>query len=318
MRFLTLAPMALLYCSFAVAGAKEAPGSDWTYVQKRLTQAQLPASFIAEMKKIYKPNDFIKVLELNILLFLRQTDYHTPQVSTDAIGEVRSFVDRNKKAFDRMENEYGITREAISSLLYIETRHGANKGSFHVASVFLSLLQADRPTVTRYLKSRIPHHRSKADKALQAKITKRSKQKADWALAEIKALSDIHKRDKKVLTSLKGSFSGAFGMAQFIPSSYVNMARALKKGKSADLSKPDDAIASVAHYLFESGWRKKKTSSHKRALMRYNNSEDYAEAILSLAKRATPTKVAQREVQSVKKTTSGQSRGKPRRAVGAR
>lgn len=301
MRIFVLALLALFYCEFTPAAGPGEPGSDWAYVQKRLKQAKLPKAFIQDMREIYKPNDFMKVLELNILLFLRQTDYHTPQVSGDAVGEVRTFVNKNKKAFDSVEKEYGVSRETVSSLLYIETRHGANKGNFHVASVFLDLIQADRPTVVRYLKARLPHYTSNYDKAMQGKIAKRARLKADWALGEIKALSEMYKRDKKMLKSLKGSYSGAFGMAQFIPSSYVSMARSLKKGHTADIGKADDAIASVAHYLKVSGWRPKQNRSHKRALMRYNNSEDYAEAIMSLAKRASGEKIAQREVQAVGK-----------------
>lgn len=136
---------------------------------------------------------------------------------------------------------------------------------------------------------------------MQAKITKRAKSKSDWALAELKALRDIHRKDKTYLKGLKGSYSGAFGMAQFIPSSYNSLARPFKKGHSADLGKPEDAIASVAHYLHAHGWRRKQTRSHKRALMRYNNSEDYAQAILGLSKRSSAVKMAAREVQTVKK-----------------
>ncbi len=283
----------------AQAGSNDVPKPDWGYIQKRLQQAKLPPSFVADMKKIYNPNDFMKILELNVLLFLRQTDYHSPQATGDAVAEVRTFVNKNKFYFDVIEKQYGIPRETISSLLYIETRHGGNKGSFHVASVFLHLLQADRPTIQRYLKARLPSYTANYDKGMQAKITKRTKLKADWALAEIKALSQIHKKDKKLLKVLKGSFSGAFGMAQFIPSSYNALARPFKKGHSPDLTKPDDAITSVAHYLYVHGWRKNQKKSHKRALMRYNNSEDYAEAILGLSKRATPLKVAGRQVQAV-------------------
>ena len=113
----------------------------------------------------------------------------------------------------------------------------------------------------------------------------------------MKALSQMYKRDKNLVKGLKGSFSGAFGMSQFLPSSYVALATPLKKGQVPDLAKPGDAIASVAHYLKVNGWKKAQKRSHKRALMRYNNSEDYAEAILSLAGRAS----GKRDISSVKK-----------------
>ncbi len=286
-----------LWSSLAAAGALDVPAPDWPYVEKKLHKAKLSRKFIHEMKQVYRANDFMKVMELNTLLFLRATDYHGPQVSGDAVAEVRTFVQKNKSAFDQVEKATGVSREAISSLLYIETRHGGNKGTFHVASVFLHLVQADRPSVVRYLKARLPHYTNHYDNKTQSKIAKRAKTKAEWALAELKALGQMYKRDPHLVKGLKGSFSGAFGMAQFIPSSYTSLARPLKKGQVPDLSKPGDAIASVAHYLQVSGWKRAQKRSHKRALMRYNNSEDYAKAILSLAGRAT----AKRTLSSVSK-----------------
>jgi len=297
----------LMAVNTAHAGPNDAPPADWSYVEKRLKLEKFPAWFIADMKRIYNPKDFIKILELNILLPLRNTDYHRPQVSGDAVGEVREFVLKNHATFNAIEKQYSIPRETISSLLYIETRHGGNKGSFHVPSVYMHLLQADRPSVVRYLKARLPAYTSNYDKPMQAKIAKRAKTKAGWALAETKALKEMDRRDKKIVKDLKGSYAGAFGMAQFLPSSYVAFSKAFKKGKHADLGKADDAITSVAHYLYRHGWRKNQKRSHKKALMKYNNSEDYAEAILGLARRSTPlkakpTRLAKREVQTTVKT----------------
>ncbi len=268
--------------------APQLPEPDWAYVEKRLTQAKLPMSFIKEMRAIYNPKDFLKVLELNVLLFFRKTDYHQPQVSTNAIEDIKKFLNTHKNPFAEAEKKFSVSPATISALLWIESRHGANKGSFHVASVYLHLLQADRPSVQRYLKATLPKYTTNYDKSAQATVTKRTKSKSDWALAEIKAMRDIQKKDKSVLKHLKGSYSGAFGMAQFLPSSYVNFAKPFKKGRTPDLTKPDDAIISVANYLNKHGWRNKQHRSHKRALMRYNNSEDYAKAILSLASRAGP------------------------------
>lgn len=291
-RALLLGLSLLLVAEGASASTRE-PVPDWAYVRQKLVKAKFSKAYIAELKKIYDYDHFIKVLELNILAYLRTTDYHGPQVNRDAVKEVRDFVDKNRSTFKTIEKRYGVPPETISSLLYIETRHGANKGSFHVASVFLHILQADRPPVERYLKARLPHYTTKYDKKTQAEIARRTKRKAKWALEELAALKVLFERDEKMLRGLKGSFSGAFGMAQFIPTSYKKLARPFKKGKTPDLGKPDDAITSVAHYLHSHGWKKTKKRSHKRALMHYNNSEDYAEAILGLAKRARDATVKQ-------------------------
>lgn len=303
--------LGLFLATFLVAPAmatgnhSRLPEPDWAYVEKKLSKAGLPASFTREMRRIYNPKDFVKVLELNILLYLRKTNYHEPQVSPNAVDDIRKFLWKHQGPFNEAEKKYGVSPATISSLLWLESRHGANTGSFHVASVYLHMVQADRPTVQRYLKASLPKYTSNYDKGTQAQITKRTKTKADWALGEIKAMYAINKKYKKVLTNLKGSFAGAFGMAQFLPSSYNSYARSFKKGHAPDLNKPPDAIVSVANYLKQHGWRNKQHRTHKRALMRYNNSEDYAKAILSLASRAGPPLAsAPKPVKSKRKPSS--------------
>ena len=122
-------------------------------------------------------------------------------------------------------------------------------------------------------------------------------------MLELKALQTMHKRNAKALAGLKGSFAGAFGYPQFIPSSYVKWSRSQTKGKPADLTKPADAIESVAFYLKDNGW-KKAEKSHTKALMRYNNSDTYAAAIIELAskaRRGPGTPIAKRDTASEKK-----------------
>ncbi|MBY0346075.1 MAG: hypothetical protein K2P98_04330, partial [Neisseriaceae bacterium] len=48
---------------------------------------------------------------------------------------------------------------------------------------------------------------------------------------------------------------------------------------------PADAICSVGSYLKKHGWRATRSKTHMAALMKYNNSRDYAEAILKLAEK---------------------------------
>ena len=118
----------------------------------------------------------------------------------------------------------------------------------------------------------------------------RTKRKAAWALDELRALEKFYKKDKKMVSELQGSFAGAFGIPQFIPSSYFTYSRPLKKGAVADLYSPDDAISSVSNYLKKTGWNSKKRTRKMKALMHYNNSEDYAESILQLSEQITAIK----------------------------
>ena len=77
-------------------------------------------------------------------------------------------------------------------------------------------------------------------------------------------------------------------MPQFLPSSYVHFARSVNPKTQPALDQADDAIMSVAYFLKMHGWKTRQTKSHVKALKAYNNSLDYANAILTLAKKSSP------------------------------
>lgn len=270
----------------AVAEAKE-PDADWRFVETRLKKSGLKKKFIAELKTMYEPKHFRRVVELNVLLFLRQSDDHGIQVSHAAVENVKAFIDDHQSSLQFAEKEHGVSGSVIASLLWLESRHGVNTGRFHVPSVYLHLIQATRPEVVTHLHKNAKNFTPKgrvSNKNLRD-ITARTKTKTAWAISELKALQQIHQRDGQILRQLRGSFAGAFGIPQFLPSSYLKWARTIRKKGSPDLYKPQDAIHSVAFYLRDNGWKKGRKKSFVPALLRYNNSHDYAHAILKLAEK---------------------------------
>lgn len=285
------------------AQAKEkALRTDWPYVEKKLKASGFDKKFITDLKKHYEPKHFEMVVKLNVLLFLVTADYHGVQVTEEGVQKVRFFLAKNEKVFQQAEKDYGVSRNIIASLLWMETRHGQNQGVFHVASSFVHLLQADREDVKAFLQKKAPEYNQKVTAQQRKEIIARTKKKADWALQELKAVATLYKKDRKLAMNLRGSFSGAFGMPQFLPSSYQHWAKASKKGNVADLYKPSDAICSVGNYLKQHGWRWNKNTTHVKSLMKYNNSRDYAEAILKLAEKSkVPTSPLKRIPASKKK-----------------
>lgn len=258
----------------------------WNYAAKKMVAAGLKKKFILEVKRQYEPESFRQTLELNVLLYLKKTDIHGVQVSRDAEENIRKFLTANKKTFDQAEKEFQVSPSVIASLLWIESRHGKNVGKFHVPSVYVHLLQSDNPPVQKHLVAKGRDYKKKLTSKDVAEIKKRTKKKAEWAMAELKALQKMYDRDKNALKDLRGSFSGAFGYAQFIPSSYVSYARSPVKGKVPNLAVPADAIYSVGNYLKVHRWSWRNKKAQLSALMKYNNSEDYARAILKLGEKS--------------------------------
>lgn len=286
--FQILVFLVLGFASLAQAQMASKFQADKKWMQQELTKMKLSKNFIKEALENYQPESFESVLKLNLLGFLKPPQ-HMDLVTDQAVTESSRFLKENRKAFESAHKKYQVSSDVISALLWIETRHGDNTGQFHILSVYLHLLQSDR-VANRQLLTTMALEQNKSlkvytNKELKKKMQARTLKKAEWAREELRALASIHKKGQLNLKTLKGSYAGAFGLAQFIPSSYRDYAKSTNANVSPNLMKPKDAILSVAHYLSKHGWKNKKAQNKITALMSYNNSRDYADSILAISKQ---------------------------------
>ena len=93
---------------------------------------------------------------------------------------------------------------------------------------------------------------------------RRITRKAKWGMKELLCLVRLSEQGKVDLTRLKGSWAGAFGMPQFIPTSFEAYGVDWDRDGRVDLDTLSDAAASAANYLHSHGW--KKTLTRKKAL----------------------------------------------------
>ena len=98
--------------------------------------------------------------------------------------------------------------------------------------------------------------------------------RADFAEAQLKELLEFVNRKEIDVFTLKSSYAGAMSSAQFIPYS-VN-----KWWVGNDIDDIDNSILSVANYL---AYFKERTNSLSTAVIRYNPSTLYRDAVLDLA-----------------------------------
>jgi membrane-bound lytic murein transglycosylase B len=169
----------------------------------------------------------------------------------------------------------------------IESDFGAYRKLHSVFNVFVTLLWAAEPanfeTVRTIVQSRLPD-------ATAEKVRERSRAKAKWAYEQLGYLLRIAEREKIDLPALEGSWAGAFGWSQFIPSSYWGYAVDGNGDGRADLYTAADAVFSVANYLKSFGWKEGLTEEQYRGVVkRYNNSELYATTVLEAAARLRAT-----------------------------
>lgn len=285
--------------------------ADTVWVEKELTRMGLSKSFVAESMKYYEPSSFDPVVTLTMLSFLRPPGEHMDRVDAEAVAKTQSFIRENQKAFDLAEEKYDVSPSVISALLWIETRHGQNTGKFHIPSVFMHLLQSNQPR-NRIALTKLAFERNKKEnrytrKELRKMIAEKTKKRSQWAREQLLALAAIRKQRHLDIRTLRGSYAGAFGLPQFIPGSYLEYAKPFKTGGVAKLTEAPDAIMSVGYYLHRSGWKSESDDAKVDALLKYNNSRDYADSILEIARQATVAAVnttKARGVSSVKEKTS--------------
>ena len=202
-----------------------------------------------------------------------------------------SFIAKYEPIMAEAEARYGVDRETIAALMRCETRHGSVTGDYHVFSVYASMaLMNDKA----FIDSNIERAKSdlaseKADaKRIDSELTRirtRAESRSKWAYTELVNLLKIDRNGSADAMSIYGSWAGAFGWSQFLPSSYLRSAVDGNGDKKIDLFNPSDAIHSVANYLSKAGYKIGNNASRSRALRSYNNSTAYVESIMALAGR---------------------------------
>jgi len=226
-------------------------------------------------------------------LFHKETaDPYAKMQNAQSIQAIREFLARHKQIFDRIEQDYPVDRHVIASILYVESRFGNSPGRHPVVYVLSSMSLASKEWSIRSLLERLDNtfpDLSAIER--QRKITwikDRAESKASWAYEELTTLLKLRESHNLDVRSLRGSWAGAFGIPQFLPSSYKAYAVDGDGDGDVDLYSMEDAIASVANYLYHNGWRSKQISDERkrRAIWRYNHSEHYVSCIDTLSREA--------------------------------
>ncbi len=136
-----------------------------------------------------------------------------------------AFWQQNRDSLKAAEAQYGVPAEIIVAIIGVETSYGANKGKWRVLDA-LSTLAFDYP------------------------------RRADFFRKELANFLVIAYENQADATQYLGSYAGAMGFPQFMPSSYRHYAVDFTQDGRRDLwDNPADAIGSVANYLRENGWQ---------------------------------------------------------------
>lgn len=154
--------------------------------------------------------------------------YRDAFITPARVKKGTEFWNANKKTLSQAEKKYGVPASIIVAIIGVETNYGSNQGEFPVFDT-LATLAFKYPKRASYFKSE---------------------------LTQFLLLSRDQHWDP---LTIKGSYAGAIGLPQFMPSSYRHYAVDQNQDGQRDLlNNQSDAIFSVANYLKEHGWSKSK------------------------------------------------------------
>ena len=151
--------------------------------------------------------------------------YVSKRASTSRAKKAYDLFLKNKSLFIEVENKFNVEKEILLSLWGIETNFGKNVGKMDIISS-LATLSYDK---------------------------RRSEYFSSQLLILLKLI------DKKLIdpNEYYGSWAGAYGNFQFMPSTIKNYAIDYDKDKKIELKKSlNDALASAANYINKMGWKK--------------------------------------------------------------
>lgn len=223
-----------------------------------------------------------KVLDINLINKYSKADYSRFLLS-QSVTHAKRFLKKESTFLTQVEARYQVEKEVIVSILFIESAFGANTGNNTVFNVFFTLSQAADPDI---LNTTFPKLKEKHPQLTFEEIELRAEKKSHWAYQELKHLLTIAQKENLDVLNIKGSWAGAFGIAQFLPSSYLRYAVDGNNDQKVRLYNRYDSIESVANYLKENGWKEGLTERKKRTVIRqYNNSTPYIDTVLKLSQK---------------------------------
>lgn len=152
-------------------------------------------------------------------------DYRPIFMTEQRVKEGITFWENNQEALEKAEQIYGVPAQIIVAIIGVETFYGRNMGSWPVLDA-LTTLSFDYPP------------------------------RSEFFTKQLKEFLLMTREEQLDPLSLKGSYAGAMGMAQFMPGSFRAYAVDFDDDGHIDIwGNPTDAIGSVANYFKKHGWK---------------------------------------------------------------
>jgi membrane-bound lytic murein transglycosylase B len=160
--------------------------------------------------------------------------YISKRTSEAKVKKGLEFYSNNKELIDEIEKKFNVNKELLLALMGIETNFGTYVGKMDILSS-LATLSFD-------------------------------KRRSEFFSNELVILLKLIDQNLVDYETLYGSWAGAFGFFQFMPSTIKNYAIDYNNDNFIDLKNPIDAYASAANYLNKIGWSNSEPCYYKVSL----------------------------------------------------
>ena len=184
-------------------------------------------------------------------------EYLAKTITKSRVKSGRAVLAENQKLLDEIAKKYSVPAPVIVALWGIETSYGENVGNFSTINALATLAYEGR---------RSEFFRAELMNAL-------------WMM-EIEQIS---------ADDFRGSWAGAFGQCQFMPTSFLKYAVDYNGDGKRDIwNTKADIFASIANYLHTEGWKPEEDitdgGNNFNVLLKWNHSHYFVTAVAQLAK----------------------------------
>lgn len=199
--------------------------------------------------------------------------------SKSSIKKAKKYMRKYSTELSRAERIYGVDKEIVTAIILVETRLGKVIGSRSILNTLSTLASLSDLNIREMVWDK----NSSSYSRTREEFNKWSDRKSKWAYSELKAFIIYVNREGIDPAIINGSFAGALGIAQFMPSSILSFAKDGDGDGSVDLFNHADAIISIATYLGHYGWHPGIDRKNAcKVIYHYNHSNYYVDTILKI------------------------------------
>jgi len=197
------------------------------------------------------------------------------------IASAKKYMKEHQEALAFAETTFEVDKEVITAIILVETKLGTYLGNRSVINTLATLSAMTDEKPRQAIWDNLPDDDRRMSRK---KFEKKADQKSSWAYRELKAFLSYTEKEGMNPATIKGSYAGAMGISQFMPSNIAPYGKDGNADGQVDLFVHADAISSIASYLKHYGWKPGISREQAfKVVYHYNHSKYYVNTILDIA-----------------------------------